>query len=239
MDIGLQAITVVDLVSAVAESLRMDRPAGGVICTHLVTATTADAAAWIAAREGEGTELMWSHPAGSGTDSLVAATLSAADTAGSGELSRIRVPRIGEVVVLAPAELPGTGPSGALRLLALAKRKGFSDDDIELLTGCLPALTLMLAQVVATSERQRRAAARVEAAKDLGLSERELEVLQLLSQGLLATSIASRLALSPRTVHKHLGNIYFKLGVHDRLVAVKVALAHGLVSPDGVAPGVG
>jgi DNA-binding CsgD family transcriptional regulator len=233
VDIGLQAITVVDLVGAVAESLRVDRPAGGVICTHLATATTADAAAWIAVREGEGTELVWSHPHGTGTDALVAATLSNADAAGSGGLTRLRVARIGEVAILAPAELPGTGPSGALRLLALAKRKGFNADDVELLTACLPAMTMMLAQVVATSERQRRATARVEAAKELGLSERELEVLQLLSQGLLATSIASRLALSPRTVHKHLGNIYFKLGVHDRLVAVKVALAYGLVSPEG------
>ena len=233
MDNGLQAITVVDLVSAVAESLRADRPAGGVICTHLATATTADAAAWIAVREGEGAELMWSHPTGPVTDSLAAAALSAAARAGDGSLTRLRVPRIGDVALLAPAELPGTGPSGALRLLALAKRKGFTDDDVEMLTASLPALSLMLASVVATSERQRRATARVEAAKDLGLSERELEVLQLLSQGLLATSIASRLALSPRTVHKHLGNIYFKLGVHDRLVAVKVALAHGLVAVDG------
>ncbi len=232
MDIGLQAITVVDLVGAVAESLRADRPAGSVICTHLATATMSDAAAWVAVREGEGAEVMWSHPNGPLVDALTAAALSGLDNAGAGSLTRLRVPRIGEVALLAPSELPGTGPSGALRLLALAKRKGFSADDVELLNACLPAMTMMLASVVATSERQRRAHARVEAAKDLGLSERELEVLQLLSQGLLATSIASRLALSPRTVHKHLGNIYFKLGVHDRLVAVKVALAHGLVSEE-------
>ena len=55
------------------------------------------------------------------------------------------------------------------------------------------------------------------------------ETLALLAEGLLATSIASRLRLSPRTVHKHLGNIYRKLGVHDRLVAVSLARLHGLV----------
>ena len=54
-------------------------------------------------------------------------------------------------------------------------------------------------------------------------------MLELLARGLLATSIASRLSLSPRTVHKHLGNIYRKLGVHDRLVAVGVARANGLL----------
>jgi DNA-binding NarL/FixJ family response regulator len=59
-------------------------------------------------------------------------------------------------------------------------------------------------------------------------------VLELLAQGLLATSIASRLSLSPRTVHKHLGNIYDKLGVHDRLVAVSLARSRYLV-PDPAA----
>ena len=48
------------------------------------------------------------------------------------------------------------------------------------------------------------------------MTERELQVLGLLAEGLLATSIASRLRLSPRTVHKHLGNIYRKLGVNKR-----------------------
>ena len=57
-------------------------------------------------------------------------------------------------------------------------------------------------------------------------------MLQLLSQGLLATSIAAKLELSPRTVHKHLGNIYEKMGVHDRLVAVQIARQHGLVNSD-------
>jgi DNA-binding CsgD family transcriptional regulator len=232
VDIGIQAITVVDLVGAVAESLRADRPAGGVICGHLAAATTAEAAAWIGVRHGEGSDVMWAHPSGVAADSLVSAALSSVESLQVGGLTRLRVPRVGDVVLMVPAELPGTGPSEAIRILALAKRKGFTNDDLELLNTCLSALTMMLAPVVAVSERQRRASARVEAAKELGLSERELEVLQLLSQGLLATSIASRLALSPRTVHKHLGNIYFKLGVHDRLVAVKVATAHGLVSPE-------
>ncbi|QLQ17350.1 MAG: response regulator transcription factor [Micropruina sp.] len=64
------------------------------------------------------------------------------------------------------------------------------------------------------------------------MTERELEVLRLLAEGLLATSIASRLSLSPRTVHKHLGNIYRKLGVHDRLVAVSLARLHGMLGDE-------
>lgn len=52
------------------------------------------------------------------------------------------------------------------------------------------------------------------------LTDREREVLRLLADGLLARSIAQRLDVSERTVHKHLGNLYRKLDAHDRLLAV-------------------
>lgn len=61
------------------------------------------------------------------------------------------------------------------------------------------------------------------------LTDREIEVLGLTAQGLLARTIALRLAVSPRTVHKHLGNIYRKLDAHDRLVAVRRAEHLGLL----------
>ena len=52
------------------------------------------------------------------------------------------------------------------------------------------------------------------------LTARERVVLTLLSEGMTAVAIAHRLGISPRTVHKHLENIYVKLGVSDRLSAV-------------------
>lgn len=52
------------------------------------------------------------------------------------------------------------------------------------------------------------------------VTEREVEVLRLLSDGLIAQSIAQRMSVSERTVHKHLENLYHKLDVHDRLMAV-------------------
>ena len=52
------------------------------------------------------------------------------------------------------------------------------------------------------------------------VTEREGEVLRLLSDGLIARSIAHRMRVSERTVHKHLENLYHKLDVHDRLTAV-------------------
>ena len=52
------------------------------------------------------------------------------------------------------------------------------------------------------------------------LSERELEVLGLMSEGLTNQDIASRLVLSLSTVKTHLINIYGKLDVHSRTEAL-------------------
>jgi DNA-binding CsgD family transcriptional regulator len=68
------------------------------------------------------------------------------------------------------------------------------------------------------------------------LSARELLVLRLLTQGHTADSISRRLESSPRTVHKHLQHIYRKLGVTDRLAAVRTPTAVALAdSEDPVA----
>jgi DNA-binding CsgD family transcriptional regulator len=61
------------------------------------------------------------------------------------------------------------------------------------------------------------------------LTAREHAVLTMLGEGLLARSIAQRLEVSERTVHKHLGNVYRKLDVHDRLLAVRRAEMLGLL----------
>ncbi|HSR30366.1 MAG TPA: LuxR C-terminal-related transcriptional regulator [Anaerolineae bacterium] len=52
------------------------------------------------------------------------------------------------------------------------------------------------------------------------LSERELEVLRLLYEGLSNKEIANRLIVAPSTVKQHLKNIYSKLDVHSRTQAV-------------------
>lgn len=58
----------------------------------------------------------------------------------------------------------------------------------------------------------------------LGLTDREAEVLSLLSLGVANAEIASRLSLSPWTVKRHLANIYAKLGVSSRIAAAAVVL---------------
>jgi ATP/maltotriose-dependent transcriptional regulator MalT len=61
------------------------------------------------------------------------------------------------------------------------------------------------------------------------LSERELEVLQLIAEGLTNPEIASRLFLALNTVKTHSSSIYGKLGVHSRTQAVARARALGLL----------
>jgi LuxR family maltose regulon positive regulatory protein len=60
------------------------------------------------------------------------------------------------------------------------------------------------------------------------LSEREIEVLQLVSEGLTNREVAQALYLSPYTVRAHLSNIYGKLGVHKRTEAVARARTLGI-----------
>lgn len=68
-----------------------------------------------------------------------------------------------------------------------------------------------------------------ERASELDLTEREREVMQLITQGLSNLDIASELSISEGTVKFHVGNIFAKLGVEDRTQAVIVALKRGLV----------
>ena len=63
----------------------------------------------------------------------------------------------------------------------------------------------------------------------MGLSPRELQVLQLVAEGRPAPEIAAVLFVSAGTVKTHLKNIYGKLGARDRASAVAEALRRGLI----------
>jgi PAS domain S-box-containing protein len=62
------------------------------------------------------------------------------------------------------------------------------------------------------------------------LTQRELEVLSLLAQGLQTGAMAQSLSISPSTVRNHIRNILHKLNVHSRLEAVVYAIKNRLVA---------
>src|SRR4029077_14099049 len=62
-----------------------------------------------------------------------------------------------------------------------------------------------------------------EFSSELGLTTREGEVLSWLAKGKTNRDIAQILGLSPRTVDKHLEQIYAKLGVENRTAAAAIA----------------
>lgn len=64
------------------------------------------------------------------------------------------------------------------------------------------------------------------------LTRRELEVLQLLSEGLSTADVAERLLLSVNTVRNHVTHVLAKLGVRSRLEAVNVGVRRGLIRFD-------
>jgi DNA-binding NarL/FixJ family response regulator len=60
------------------------------------------------------------------------------------------------------------------------------------------------------------------------LTDRETEVLRLVSQGLNSKDIAARLVLSHRTVQNHTQSVLTKLHLHNRVELTRYALEHGL-----------
>lgn len=141
------------------------------------------------------------------------------------------VPGLGFVVFVMIRPDDDAAPiEGFGRIIALGRPHPFDPASRHILERTCRPLSMLWPQAAAAFAKDRAESI------DFNITGRELQVLELLAKGLLATSIAARLDLSPRTVHKHLGNIYRKLGVHDRLVAVGIARAAGLLPASASAP---
>ncbi len=63
------------------------------------------------------------------------------------------------------------------------------------------------------------------------LTERELEVLKLVAEGMTNRQIALKLNISIKTVQTHRANLMDKLNLHDRTELVRYAIRRGLIQP--------
>jgi len=64
---------------------------------------------------------------------------------------------------------------------------------------------------------------------NIEISKREMEVLELLSEGYTNNEISDILFISLNTTKTHLSNIYSKLGTNNRVQTIKVARNYGLI----------
>jgi DNA-binding CsgD family transcriptional regulator len=107
-------------------------------------------------------------------------------------------------------------PRGWTRTLLVNRETAdFDERDRTLLDLLRPHLALLRRAAGA----RRRARVTIQGVPDGRLSERETEVLVHLAEGMRNREIAQALWIAPGTVHKHLNNIYTKLGVHTRAAA--------------------
>lgn len=105
-----------------------------------------------------------------------------------------------------------------------AKSYLLKDMPTEQITGTIRAVHRGAESLPATiasrlAERQQRAE----------LTQRELEVLQLLTRGRSNKEISATLFISEDTVKSHLKTLFAKLGVQDRTEAAIAAIRHGIV----------
>ncbi len=83
-----------------------------------------------------------------------------------------------------------------------------------------PSLTPLLKEKIFITERNKRTA---------NLTKRELQVIELLGEGLYNKEIAERLYISEKTVKNHVSSIFKKISVTDRTQAVVYAIKNNII----------
>lgn len=84
-----------------------------------------------------------------------------------------------------------------------------------------PSLTPLLKENIERNTRKLEV--------DDSLTRRELQVLELLAEGLYNKEIAEKLFISEKTVKNHVSSIFKKIGVSDRTQAAVYAIKHNIV----------
>jgi DNA-binding NarL/FixJ family response regulator len=136
-----------------------------------------------------------------------------------------------------------TGEFPTARILALTTYEGDADIRRALEAGARGYLLkdMLLTEVISAVRAVRRgervipiavATRLAEFPERSELSEREVEVIQLVARGLSNKEVARAIGRTDETVKIHLKNIFAKLDVADRTEAVTVALTRGLIHLD-------
>jgi DNA-binding CsgD family transcriptional regulator len=132
----------------------------------------------------------------------------------------------------------GLPPSDG-RVIGIALNRGrrdFTEDDRDLLA----VLRAPLVRAVIRARSRHRARIALSGPADsrmADLTDRELQLLELVAMGNTNTAIARKLGISPRTVAHHLDSAYRKLDVSGRAAAVYRAVTEGIVTPRPADPG--
>jgi DNA-binding NarL/FixJ family response regulator len=128
-------------------------------------------------------------------------------------------------------ELDAPYDAARVRLLLAGAYQALGDADAA--TRELDAAEVVYVRLGATLDAGGIAARRGRGALPGGLTGREAEVLALVAAGRSNREIAASLVLSPKTVARHLSNIFAKLGVSSRTQAAAYAFEHGLATERG------
>lgn len=125
---------------------------------------------------------------------------------------------------------------GRVVAIALNRARGpdFTEDDRDLLAVLRAPLVRAMSR--ARSRYRARQALSGPEGDVFGLTERELELLELVATGHTNAAIAHKLGISPRTVAHHLDSAYRKLDVTSRAAAVYRAVNEGLVASKSADP---
>jgi DNA-binding NarL/FixJ family response regulator len=141
------------------------------------------------------------------------------------KLLRERMPSV-KIAVLSGIDSDETTAEALLLGASAFISKGI--DPAELPDALMRAYEETVSAPIGRDERRQ-----TNAARDVGLTDRELEILRSLGDGHSNREIAKQLWLAEQTVKFHLTNIYRKLNVSSRTEAVHWAYRHGVLNVSG------
>lgn len=136
--------------------------------------------------------------------------------------------KVFDLVHIAGIVLVGGGRfHGAVTLYKSERHGDFSDRDLYILRQLLPHLHARF-EADAGRIRKNEKSLSYMLKNQYGLTNREIEVMGLIHQGLGNQQIAEKAGIAPNTVKKHIYNIYSKLNVKNRTQLVRFVMANHL-----------